>query len=276
MRKALFRSENIEVVKVSGGHTDVVFVTFEPKLLVRPPERSGFGEAFFAKRGYTAYHVRCRGNDWYHYPDMEAGLAALRADIPPATRVVLYGSSMGGYAALRFSNWLRADAVIALAPQASVDPTRVGWEKRWAPETSVLIWDRLPPHPNAACYVVYDPFDADRRHVAILRREAALVPLHSYFSGHHVTEYLMESGLLESLLVSVARGEFDPPAWQAELWRRRLMTSYYSVIRLRKCRTLLRRWRYDLIERWLDLRYRRVAARRPLAALPLEAVPRGD
>ncbi|WP_371345478.1 alpha/beta hydrolase [Ancylobacter sp. IITR112] len=276
MRQVVFASDTLQVVKVPGRSDGPVFVTFEPMLPVRPPDRRGFGEAFFAKRGYTAYHVMCRGNDWYQYPDMEAALAAIRADIPLAARLVLYGSSMGGYAALRFSGWLGADSVIALSPQASVDPRRASWEKRWAPETTALIWDRLPPRRQAGVYVVYDPFNMDRRHVALLRREVALVPLHSHFSDHHVTEYVLESGLLEPLILGVAQGEFDAGAWQAELWRRRAAISYYRTLRARKCRGLVRRLRYGLIERWLELRYGWVARHRPLPPLSPGAAARAE
>ena len=276
MRQSLFKSDNLEVVKVPGRGEGPVFVTFEPMLEARAPDRRGFGEAFFAKRGITAYHVLCRGNDWYHYPEMPQALAALRADIAPGARVILYGSSMGGYAALRFSGWLAPDTIIAFAPQASVDPARAGWEKRWAPQTPALTWDRLAPCTRATCYVVYDPFNMDRRHVALLRREVSLIPLHSHFSDHHVTEFVLESGLLETLLLGIAQGTFRPCAWQAELWRRRAVISYYRALRPRKCRGLLRRWRYGLIERWLDLRYRRGAGDRPQPGLASGAVPRGD
>lgn len=261
MRQVLFESADLTIIKVEGTRREAVFVTFEPMLPERDPARGGFGERFFAKRGFAAYHVLCRANDWYQYPEMEAALAQVRADLPPGARIVTYGSSMGGYAALRFSGWLGADAVIALAPQASVDPARAGWEKRWGPaKEAPLLWDHLRPRRQATHYVVYDPFNMDRRHVALLRRETRLVPLHSHYSDHHATEHVHESGLLESLILGVALDDFDPRAWQGELWRRRAGISFYRELRRRKCKGPLRRLRYGLLERLLDLRYARRGA----------------
>ncbi|MFD2031313.1 hypothetical protein ACFSKM_15415 [Ancylobacter dichloromethanicus] len=124
--------------------------------------------------------------------------------------------------------------------------------------------------------MVYDPYNTDRRHVELLRREVAIVPLYSYFSDHHVTEYVQESGLLEALILGAARGDFDAPTWQAELWRRRSAISYYRNLRPRKCRGLLRRLRYGLIERVLDLRYMRFASPYRLPAISPEPVARGE
>lgn len=258
MREIIFESENLHVVKVAGARADVAFVTFEQ---MRPrehciPGRKGFGETFFTKRGFTAYHFLPAGNDWYHYPETAQALALVRADIPAATRVVNYGASMGGYAAMRFSEPLGAETVFALAPQASVDPAIVPWEKRWGPRGPALIWDRQLPRRDARHFVIYDPLSQDRRHIELLQREVPMTVMFSYFSDHHTTEYVQESGLLQQMLLDLAEDRFDPQALQAELWRRRRSTSVYHFVRPRKVRRGLRRLRYYALERLLDWRYR--------------------
>lgn len=275
MRQFIFESENLKVVKVAGSRTDIAFVTFEP---MRPlehllPERPGFGEPFFAKRGITAYHFLPAGNDWYHYPETAEALAVVRADIPADVRVVNYGASMGGYAALRFSEPLMAETVFALAPQASVDPARVPWEKRWRPRTPALLWDRQAPRSAARHYAIYDPFSQDRRHIELLRQEARLTTMFSYFSDHHTTEYVQESGLLQQMLLDLIEDRLDPAALEAELWRRRRSTSVYHFIRPRKVRRGLRRLRYFALERLLDWRYR--PTRRAGGSEPISVAPAG-
>ena len=65
---------------------------------------------------------------------------AARAAVPEGARVMTYGSSMGGYAALRFARALRADAILALSPQYSIDPAVVPWEDRWRQDGARIAW----------------------------------------------------------------------------------------------------------------------------------------
>lgn len=254
MRQTIFESEDVCVFKVQGHREGVVFVTFESFNLDHKQGRPGFGEGFFASRGFTAYHFLPSANVWYHYEEMAEALARVRADIPPGTRVITYGMSMGGYAAYRFSGPLEADAVIAFSPQYSVDPWRVWWERRWASAGKSLIWDRQKPRREAAKYVFYDPLNQDRRHIWFLKREAALELVRIYFSGHASIIYVQECGFLESVVLDIAGGSFDIPAFERRLWQRRLASSTYEKVRRRKRTGIFRRLRYLLIERAIERR----------------------
>ena len=252
MRQTLFESEDLLVVKVPGHREDVVFVTFESLQPSREPGRLGFGEAFFAKRGYTAYHFMPSGNCWYQYAEMPEALARVRADIAAGARVVTYGISMGAYAAYRFSEPLAADAVIAFSPQYSIDPRRVWWERRWRTQGRARMWDRKLPRKEAVKHVFYDPLNQDRRHIRGLQREAELDLVRIYFGGHHSSRILQECGLLEGAVLDIGHGRFDSAAFERQVWRQRLASATYHQVRGRK--GLVRRLRYRLAEALIERR----------------------
>ncbi|MDQ0509966.1 alpha/beta hydrolase [Ancylobacter amanitiformis] len=254
MRQSIFESAELSVIKVAGERDDVVFVTFEPLNPSRTDDREGFGESFFARRGFTAYHFLAHTNSWYQLDEMPEALARVRADIAPGTRVIGYGTSMGSYAAIRFSEALKLDTVIAFSPQASVDPQLVRWETRWAPEGARLMWDRNSPRRETKIYALFDPLNLDRRHISRLRREVELEPVHTYFSGHGSIGYVMECGLLESVILDIVGNRFNGAELEARLWRQRASTPTYAKIRGRKRTGILRRFRYYCIERMLDRR----------------------
>lgn len=255
MRQTIFECDKLLVLKVPGTREDVVFVTFEALLPERAPGRAGFGESFFETRGFTAYHLQPTANDWYHFPEMEPALAQVRADIPEGTRVVTYGMSMGAYGAYRFSEPLRADAVIAFSPQYSVHPWRAWWERRWRCEGKSFLWDRKKPYAPAAKYVFYDPLNADRRHINRMSREASLKLVRICFGGHATIALLQECGLLERVILDIAKGELDIAALEAMAWEARIASPTYQRTRQRKRTGLFRRMRYVAIEYFVNRRY---------------------
>ena len=85
--------------------------------------KAGVGHALF---------LRCTQRCWYlrgldiTAPTFECLMDNLRGEIaklPPSTRVVTIGSSMGGYAAVRAAIELRAHQAIAFAPQVILEPS---------------------------------------------------------------------------------------------------------------------------------------------------------
>jgi hypothetical protein len=79
--------------------------------------------------GARALHVRDPLQRWYMRADAADPYASLleylRREIAMLrpTRLVTIGASMGGYAAIRAGLALRADAILAFAPQVSLDPS---------------------------------------------------------------------------------------------------------------------------------------------------------
>jgi hypothetical protein len=91
---------------------------------------------------------------------------------------------MGAYAALNFARPLRADRVLSMMPQYSIDPKKVPFETRWRAEAAQtrFIFDFMdqPLKPDAKAYIVYDPLHKlDRAHAKAIARSSNcyLVPM---------------------------------------------------------------------------------------------------
>lgn len=199
-------------IGAGGGHVRVV--TFESFHDDEGFDRTGFGEEFFLAHGIGAIHVLTRTNRWYQYREMPAALRAIRAALGTAQRVLTYGSSMGGYAAIRFAGALGADAVLALSPQYSIDRRRVPFERRWLEEQRRIGRTRERAiESNARVVIAYDPrFAQDRRHIDLIAAEAPVVRLPLPFGGHPVGGFLVELGLLQPLVLDLLEGGGDVSA----------------------------------------------------------------
>ena len=85
-------------------------------------------------KGWSHLGVLANGATWFRDPDLIARLEALRDEgfFARSKRVVLCGSSMGGFGALVFSRLVDDPIVIALNPQSTLDIKQVPWENRYA------------------------------------------------------------------------------------------------------------------------------------------------
>ncbi len=214
MREPIFRSPDIEVVRVPGAPTGPVFVTFDSFSESFQTSRKGFGEAFFLKHGLEAFHVIPRLNGWYQHPEMREALERVRAHVGAEREIITYGSSMGGYAAFRFSGLLNAARVLAFSPQFSADPARVPWERRWRLARIGLpsLWDDLPVSPAGHLFLFYDPQSPDRRHARLMSRQMTSHHVRLPHGGHPCIAMLQEAGLLAQTVLDSAAGRFDPAA----------------------------------------------------------------
>lgn len=211
----LFRSTDLLVrhVPAPAARHECCVVTFDSFTDHPTLDRTGFAQNLLHAEGIDAIHVLSRDNHWYQYPETLAALAPVQALTARYPRVVAYGSSMGAYAALRLAGTVGADTVLALSPQFSIAPRRVPWERRWSFHSQHFqdIWESslpLPaPHP---AYVVFDPLDLDRRHVARFAAAMPIIPVPLPGCGHPVTGVLAEMGLLRAALLDVCAGTFDP------------------------------------------------------------------
>jgi hypothetical protein len=97
------------------------------------------GTRFTADRPISSARLACigfvaKGPNWYPFRAMTKALGVVAQQMAPYEERVLYGSSMGGYAAFKYSKALGATTVIALCPQWSIDRSECdgfnpGWEQ---------------------------------------------------------------------------------------------------------------------------------------------------
>ena len=229
--KELFRSGELLVRRVGGFGSGICYVTFDSYTDNRTLDRPGFGEAYFRGRGVDAIHVLSRDNHWYQYPELGDAIAAIAAATAAYDQVIAYGSSMGGFAALRYGSACGATIGIGLSPQYSVDPAVVPFDRRWADDVARIQFRGDDVAPLKTQYVVYDPRDPhDRRHFDLF---AARSPSHAIpipHGGHPVGGYLVETDMLRRLLGHIEAGGFDHREFARELRHRRRHSGHYFYV----------------------------------------------
>lgn len=226
----LFRSENVVVRSVPTEDQTRWVVTFDNYGSGPGFDRPGFGEIFLQKYGVSAVHVLGRGNDWYQYGDMWDALASVRRAVEGAERVITYGSSMGGYAAVRFAEAAGAHSGLALSPQYSLDPAKAPDETRWRQEARCIRW--LPDvdgpiQRSVRPVIVYDPVGPDGWHGRRIAAEADVVSIRLPHTAHPVAVYLDEIGLLGQMVFDTLSGTLNAPEVEAEARRRRRQSANY-------------------------------------------------
>jgi hypothetical protein len=215
-RKVVYHSTTAKVVIVgdpAGRPCCITFFTFstnEAHLhLVH-----GFGEAALIKARVPAIHFINLQNHWWNIPDLSACLAAAAPYVSSASRRIGYGASMGGYAALRFSNALNMDEVLAFSPQFSIDRVKVPFEHRWEQHAALLDFsaEGMEISQSARHHIVFDPRSIDLNHAGLIvdANPDADITLHKVNAGDHfvIKEY-QDAWLLPRILRGIGEGRVD-------------------------------------------------------------------
>lgn len=226
--RILFASDDLMVRRVARGTGDICYVTFDSYTDHFTLDRPGFGEVFFRSRAIDAIHVVSRDNQWYQYDELADALAAIRAATRGYAQVIAYGSSMGGFAALRYGRACGAGIGIAISPQFSVDPAVAPFEWRWAPEIAHIRFRGDMPAPLPLQYILYDPRDrCDRQHFELFATRSPSVAIEIPNGGHPVAGCLAETALFEPMFDAIHAGIFEPTSFTRELRRRRRQSGQY-------------------------------------------------
>lgn len=188
-------------------------------------DRAAFAEAYLAHYDIGAIHILTHGNDWFQYAEMAAVLEVVRAALAGAERILAYGSSMGGYGAIRFADAVGAHAVLALSPQYSIDRRKAPFERRWTQDRRrirFLADIDGPIRCGARVVVAYDPeLSHDRQHVALIAADTPVETLALAHAGHPAGAFLSDIDLLKSLVEQMLDGTADIAAIAREAGARR-------------------------------------------------------
>ena len=233
MRRTIYRSTNLHVFSnqdVTAPENGIVvgFQNWRPTQGLDDP---GFGETFLDKNRLAGVFVNCIGNSWWQYDDLPEALAAVASATAPFEQRITYGSSMGGYAALRFADLIGATLVIAASPQFSPRHEVVPVETRYTKAICGVNFkyeDGLLPFKHITRYLLYDPLlKVDREQV---QRYAAfgsvhLVPMPA--SGHPCLSLLLDQERLSSTVKLMMSGHFNIAEFRTEQRHLRRATFRY-------------------------------------------------
>jgi hypothetical protein len=199
-------------------------VTFTPH--VKSPPAAPFLE----KYGVACVAFQALENHWWQTPEMETCIEMLGPYLGAFDRIVTYGSSMGAHAALAFSSLLRADAVIAAAPQYSISRHHAPFEKRWATEAR-----RFPTIFEPGCFIsrsarktiLVDPSHAaDLQQLMLYRELDNMTLIHVPYSRHNPLRELLRVGVLSKVMRGLITEDDAMQSEARQIIRRATRQSY--------------------------------------------------
>lgn len=205
-----------------------LLVTFETAASIRASKDNlPQGYALASSRGWSHLCIICDGPTWYRDRAVYGYFDRLVDDafFEDFDRVLFYGADMGGYAATAFSVVAPGAAVVAIAPRATQDPARAGWDSRDRAARRLCFTDRYGYAPDMTegtgqVWLIHDPLHApDAMHAALFARPH-VTPLPTRHCGARVDEMLNSLNLLGPILDAAAEGSLTAAGF-ARLWRAR-------------------------------------------------------
>jgi hypothetical protein len=227
-RKIIFERDGNYVFHVPGKG-DRAVVSF-PSRNVVPMDQPAFAERFLTRRNIPGFYIWRPRSDWFQGDDIPDMMAAIRDATSGFREVIAYGSSMGGYGALRFASAIGAKRAVSMVPLYSIQPEKVPFETRWEQDAAQLIFqhdDMTGAWEGVDAYVMYDPTHIDRRHVELLRERGAFRELRFPHAGHSIGLMLSEMKLLSRLVLDLFDGKASWPDMRREMRARRTASSYF-------------------------------------------------
>lgn len=230
-----------------GRHHHAFFIDAGPRLLVsfeaaaRVRERpGGLPLAVDAARphGWSALAIMAEGDSWWRDRAVYGYVDRLVDDafFEDFEQVAFFGAGAGGYAACAFSVAAPGAHVLAIRPQATLDPALAGWDRRFRDRRRLCFTDRYGHAPDmiegaGRVFVAYDPLVAEDAMHAALFRGRHVSHLRLPGAGPVPEAMLAEMGVLPQLLQLLGEGRLDAAAvfraWRARRdhapWLRRML-----------------------------------------------------
>lgn len=221
--RIVFETDQLVCILHDRGGDELV-VTFGGSGL-RPSRNQVWAGTPLEKLGRSVLGFVAKAPNWYPERDMRRACDHLAesSELQGFTRRLGYGSSMGGYALLRYGEALKLDAAFVLAPQCSIDPSDITdprfnkfFEPALHPDMKVKSSD-----VTFAVVALFDPLDAiDNAHMQEIARNRQVITLPVRNCGHIVAEVVTGTERLARVLRNLASCDFDDLRHAIQSWRR--------------------------------------------------------
>lgn len=205
-----------------------LLVTFETVEEIRKrPEQAPRGLDFAHRRGWSVLALMSEGDTWFRDRAVYALFDRLTDDgfFDDFASVLFLGAGTGGYAAAAYSVAAPGARVLALRPQATLDPAVTGWDHRYKDHRRIDFTSRYgyaPDMIDAAerVHVLHDPCrPLDAMHAALFRRPN-VTALAAPLSGPRPERLLDAMGIFAPLVETAMAGTLDRAGF-ARHWRAR-------------------------------------------------------
>lgn len=226
-KQIVFEDEHIRAIFMPGSSSELIFSFGD--LITRAKGLSINAEKSLAKFEFNVLGIMPKHKSWFPKSSMLNMLQAIAELIAPFQQRIAYGGSMGGYAAIKYSNLLNVQRVVAMVPQYSIDPEDVEdarYNMFYQPELNEgMRIEAEDVSPEREYILVYDPYcTEDRAHY--MKLEAVLPQhhvLHLPFTGHDAIAVLASSELLYDFLLH----EYDESYFYQKMRRVKKNSKFY-------------------------------------------------
>lgn len=223
------------------------------------------------QNGWAHLCIIAQTRSWYRDPSIYRFFDRLvdEAFFEDFDQVLFFGSGMGGYGATAYSVTAPGCAVLAFAPQATLNPDRASWDDRFLSARKLNFTTRYgyAPHMTEAAdrvYVVYDPMEhLDAMHAALFQG-VFTTGLPVRFFGADPAATITSAGVMRELVEAVVENRLDRRGFYKLMRARREVRSYLRrvahwaeardrpVLTAIACRSVLSRMNGRTFSRKLD------------------------
>ncbi|SMX34273.1 hypothetical protein [Actibacterium lipolyticum] len=185
--------------------------------------------------GWSQLSIMAEGPTWFRDPAIYEYFDRLTDDgfFDNFDKIVFFGEGMCGYAAAAFSVAAPGATVIALSPQATLDPRTTGWDTRFSSHRRLTFTDRYAYAPDMLdaaekAFVLYDPqIWQDAAHAALFTR-TNVSKLRCRYLGDEIARELEKMGVLSELIDAACEGFLDEKIFHRLFRARRTNAQYLS------------------------------------------------
>ncbi len=195
------------------------------------------GWELMQSNGWSTLCIASEGDTWFRDPAVYAHFDRLIDDgfFDEFEEVVFYGAGPGGYAAAAFSVAAPGARVLAVQPQATLDPRITEWDDRFVHMRRTDFTSRYGYAPDmldgaAASFVAYDPRQQlDAMHAALFTRPG-VHKLRLRHMGAAIQTDLLEMEQLGPMLAAIAAGTLDDLSFARMMRARRMHPPYLRAV----------------------------------------------
>ncbi|MEE9429178.1 MAG: phosphoadenosine phosphosulfate reductase [Paracoccaceae bacterium] len=216
----------------------VLFVSFETVENVRDSAQSDvpMGWQLIEGTDWSQLCLLSSGETWFRHRAVYEYFDRLVDDgfFENFDRVIFYGSESCGYAATAFSVVAPGSSVIALSPQATLDPSVTGWDDRFLHMRRTSFTDRYgyaPDMLDAAdrAFILYDPdFEEDAMHASLFTR-SNVTKIRCFHLDGQIETFFQRMDLLKPLIAIAAKRDLTPLDFYRALRDRRNYLPYLRM-----------------------------------------------
>lgn len=230
----------IDFIPNNGKELIITFENAERPDTPRPDKfRVPWGGKFLASKGYCILGIKPKFVDWYRGKCLHSFFRCqeFKKFAGQFEKVTFYGSSMGGFAALTFSDALPGANVIAFNPQSTLDPTLTAWDDRY-PQGNKQHWGGDFNDAAKFCkrakmiYLAYDPFCIeDNLHAKrISDNNENIRPLKMPLVGHVIMAWMLQAKILQAFIEGALTESLDDHGCRVLARSRKRLPRYYFTM----------------------------------------------